>query len=66
MGAALLAGVGAHIYPDVRAACQQAVRWREEVVRPDPENAALYDTAYDVFRQLYPALKSITGEDQGQ
>jgi xylulokinase len=66
VGAALLAGVGAHIYPDVRAACRRAVHWREEMVRPIPENAALYDAAYDAFRQLYPALKSTTGEDQGQ
>jgi xylulokinase len=62
VGAALLAGVGTHIYPDLRAACQRAVRWHEEVVRPIPENAALYDAAYDTFRRLYPALKSATGE----
>jgi len=33
------------------------VRWRDKVISPVPENVALYDDAYCIFTQLYPALK---------
>jgi xylulokinase len=58
VGAALLAGVGAGVYLDARAACRRTVRWRETVVYPIPENVALYDAAYDTYCALYPALKT--------
>jgi xylulokinase len=57
MGAALLAGVGVGVYPDVQAACREAVRWKEEVVHPALKTADHYDRVYDSFRRLYPALK---------
>jgi xylulokinase len=56
VGAALLAGVGVGVYPNIETACCQTVRWRDEVIHPIPENAALYDNAYRTFCQLYPAL----------
>jgi xylulokinase len=59
VGAALLAGVGVGVYPDALAACRRAVRWREDVVRPTPENGACYEQVYHSFYQLYPALKGI-------
>lgn len=55
-GAALLAGVGAGCYPDVAQACAQTLRERERLV-PDPVRQQTYDSYYQVYRALYPALK---------
>lgn len=53
-GAALLAAVGAGIYPDVGAACAAAIRLTGETV---PNPAADYARPYAAYRGLYPALK---------
>ncbi len=58
-GAALLAGVGAGLYSDAVAACRRAVRWNDVVCQPIPANVARYRQAYDTFRGLYPALRSL-------
>ncbi len=53
-GAALIAGVGAHVYESVDQACVRAIR---VVDRTEPsENAAIYQEYYPVYRALYPAL----------
>lgn len=56
-GAALLAGVGAKAFRDVREAVKRAVRLREEREEPDPELSSLYAGLYDRYVRLYPALK---------
>jgi xylulokinase len=56
LGAALLAGIGIGVYSDAQAACQRTVRWRDEVIHPISQNAAVYDDVYGTFCQLYPAL----------
>jgi len=55
-GAALLAGVGAGVWPDVAAACEAVVQPTSRVT-PRAEVAARYQVLYDCYRQLYPALK---------
>jgi xylulokinase len=55
-GAALLAGVGAGIYPDVSAAARQAVRVTSSI-SPGAEDAATYAGLYPTYRSLYGALK---------
>lgn len=57
LGVALLAGVGAGIYNSVEEACSTVVKvsGSTPVV---PENAALYEKQYQIYRDLYPALKS--------
>ena len=57
-GAALLAGVGAKIWPSVDAACKAVVRVADRV-RPNPANAPVMNTSYKAYRRLYPAMKSI-------
>jgi xylulokinase len=57
-GAALLAGVASGVYPSVQQACALTVRSLERTA-PDPERAALYASAYETYRALYPALKPI-------
>jgi xylulokinase len=54
-GAALIAGVGAKVWPTVDAACDAAVRIAK-VVEPDPAARATLDRAYARYRRLYPAL----------
>jgi xylulokinase len=55
-GAALLAGVGASVWPDVPSACAAtiAVTGRDE---PDPQWSRVYDALYPTYRGLYPALR---------
>ena len=54
-GAALLAGVGAGIWPDGETACRETVRVTGST-RPDAGAMAVYERAYGVYRGLYPAL----------
>jgi xylulokinase len=56
VGAALLAGVGADVYPDLAAACRQAVRYGP-ITEPDPARRARYDDLYARFVELYPRLR---------
>jgi xylulokinase len=57
-GAAILAGVGAKIWPSVEAACDAVVKVRERV-RPDPANTTTMQASYAAYRRLYPALKQV-------
>lgn len=55
-GAALLAGVGAGIYPDVESACDAVI---QTTSRTAPGEASpIYAQYYPRYRALYPALKS--------
>jgi xylulokinase len=58
-GAALLAGTGAGVYTDAQDACRRAVRWRDEVVAPLPDNVERYEAAYRTFCRLYPVLAAV-------
>jgi xylulokinase len=60
-GAALLAGVGAGIYSSVQDAARQAVQVREGM-SPRPANVAVYNQFYQVYRNLYPAVKGLAHE----
>jgi xylulokinase len=57
-GAALLAGVGAGVWPSVDAACAAVVRVRERI----PVNSKAASTmaaGYESYRRIYRATKSI-------
>ncbi len=56
-GAALLAGVGGGLWPDVPEACRAAVRTAGRV-EPQPQAVSLYDELYSRYRDLYPKLKA--------
>ncbi|NJN99641.1 MAG: xylulokinase, partial [Anaerolineales bacterium] len=56
LGAALLAGVGAGLYPDLAAACRQTVHYGP-VTDPHLERQAQYREIYARFVQLYPRLR---------
>ncbi len=57
-GAALLAGVGGGLWPDVDTACNSAVKV-EKRVAAQPRNAPALRESYAAYRRLYPALKQV-------
>jgi xylulokinase len=61
LGAALLAGVGAGIFPSASHAAESILRLREEI-RPDPKSQQAYDRRFELYRRVYPAVKVITYE----
>jgi xylulokinase len=57
-GAALLAAVGAGIWPSVDAACAAAVRVASRI-EPQPAAAAALNARYSAYRRVYPATRQI-------
>jgi xylulokinase len=57
-GAAILSGVAAGVWPDVRAGVQATVAPRE-TIDPVPEWVEIYRERREHFRGLYPALRGI-------
>jgi xylulokinase len=57
-GAALLAGVGANVWPSVESACEKAVHVAKHI-EPIPQNVDLMSRRYEEYRKLYPALSRI-------
>ena len=56
-GAALLAGVGLGWYRDAAEAV--SVLKVEQIIEPDPANAALYARPRELYAKLYPALRDV-------
>lgn len=54
LGAAILAGVGANIYPSVEQACHQLLQPGSVTDCQHPEQ---YQSRYQMYQALYPALK---------
>ena len=57
-GAAVLAGVGARMWPSVDEACAEIVRIAS-VVRPVKQSSEKLQQQYKLYRAIYPALKQI-------
>ena len=60
-GAAILAMVGAGLYPDVKTACDALVHVAM-TVEPDPELTKRYQERYEKFSRIYPACKQLFKE----
>lgn len=58
MGGAILAAVADGVYPDVKSACKAIVKVTE-TVEPEPELVEKYRGKYEVYKQLYPALRPV-------
>lgn len=56
LGAAILASVGAGLYDSVPNACAEIVR-ADKVQAPTAENVPKYEKYYQLYRDIYPALK---------
>jgi xylulokinase len=57
-GAALLAGVGAGVWPSADAACDAVIHVAHRIAPEPPDSAKLQDF-YSLYRTLYPALQPI-------
>ena len=57
-GAAMLASVACGEYPDV-CSCARALTSVRETAVPEPALTEAYDSGYQVWKKLYPALKGI-------
>lgn len=55
-GSAVLVGVGLGLYPDVRRTLHEMVQLVARY-EPDPDNHALYQELYQVFRSIYESLR---------
>lgn len=56
LGAAILAGVGAGIYSSVAAGCSAVIK-ANPPQEANAENSVAYEEFYQLYRELYPALK---------
>lgn len=56
LGAAILSGVAAGIYPSVQYACSNLIQTATRQ-QPTPEAVCAYEPFYQLYRGLYPALK---------
>lgn len=57
LGVAILAGVGAGIFPSVEAGCDKIIK-SNKPNEPSAENNAKYNKYYQLYRELYPTLYS--------
>jgi xylulokinase len=64
-GAALLAGVGAGVWPSVDDACEQLVR-SSVAASPNHSTVELMNERYAAYRRVYPALQYISGKTKEQ
>ena len=58
MGGAMLAMVACGAYPTVQEACN-AICETAQILEPEADLTALYETQYRKFQKIYPALKPI-------
>jgi xylulokinase len=58
-GAAVLAAVGAGLYPSCAEAAERFVAFRTEEHEPESETAAAYEEGYALYRDVYAAAKPV-------
>ena len=58
LGAVILAGVGAGIYPDSCQAIESILEF-EKRIEPQSETRKAYQARFEIYRDLYPTVKSI-------
>ena len=56
LGVAILAGVGAGIFPSVEEGCAHIIK-NKSIQEPLKENTEEYEKYYEIYKDLYPALK---------
>ncbi|MBQ8941927.1 MAG: xylulokinase [Firmicutes bacterium] len=57
LGAAILAGVGAGIFKDVRSACDRFIK-PDNCIKFSPENNIKYKNIHSLYKKLYTSLKA--------
>jgi len=61
LGAAILAGVGTGLYPNIPEACKRIIKTNNPQ-EPIFANTKKYIPYYDLFRELYPSMKTCFGK----
>lgn len=56
LGVAILASVGAGIYPSVEIACEKIIK-TDKITHPIKENVSIYNRYHKVYKNLYCSLK---------
>jgi xylulokinase len=64
VGAAMLAGVAAGLYPDL-GACAARLPGSFEEIAPEPAAAAAYERAYGRYRRLFDSLRPMFDREEG-
>ena len=62
LGAAICAGAGVGLYPDIPSAAQELVQ-EERIYQPDPVNGPVYEEAFQRWQAAYPVQLALA--DQG-
>ncbi len=60
LGGAMLAAVGAGMFPDAGAAARHMALLGERRYEPQPDRSERYDEGYDRYRRLFDAVEAIT------
>jgi sugar (pentulose or hexulose) kinase len=58
LGSAMLAAVGAGVYPDIQTAAQNMVH-TERTIEPDPERHEAYSFYVDRYIETYPQMREL-------
>lgn len=61
LGAAILAGIGVSAYADAADAYRQTKK-PGRVYEPDVAEVRKYERAFEIYKQLYPAMKSVSAQ----
>jgi autoinducer 2 (AI-2) kinase len=61
LGAAILAGKGIGLYPDINNAVRSLVKM-EKTFTPNPENRAVYEKAYEKWQAAYSQMLKLSDE----
>ncbi len=59
LGAAIAAGTGAGIYPNLAVGCAEISRYRDEIFTPNPANQRIYQAYFEMFQESYAACKDV-------
>ena len=62
LGAAICAGAGVGLYPDIPSAAQELVQ-EERIYQPDPANGPVYEEVFQRWQAAYPVQLALA--DQG-
>jgi len=61
LGAAMLAGTGVGVYCNLQEAAQRVYRPGRQF-EPDVKNVQVYAELFEIYREIYPALKSVNNQ----
>ena len=52
-GAAMIAAVGIHYFPDIQTASKEMIRYKDRIIRPRKEIHECYEEYYRLYQEIY-------------